>query len=405
MNQIALRLLISLVLSWSWAVSSPGQTDPAIDPTAEKPASSPEKTPPETTTPDTTTTRSPDSKPLSYWVEQLSNDQFHRRKLATQKLIDAGPDSVTLLVDAMKFGDLETVDRAVHALSAIALKQAPNEEDGALGELRTLSVHAAGSQASLAKAAVEEIHEVRATQAQEALGRAGVIIGVDQFLVRAISTPQMVVQIDENWSGDIESLKWLRWVRAIEFARVKGPAVRSDVLEQLVTMPDLNTIAVVEGQVDAKTLRPLQKMKHVSSMEFRYVPLTAELGDEIAKIPMRISLNLMGTGISKEKVEEMRQQLPGLTIDHRQGGFLGVSCINGFDVCRINEVIPGSAAETSGLQRGDEIVQIDKTEIGKFEDLQNAINQKVPGDEVEVKFRRGDALESVKLKLGKLNQR
>ncbi|TWU26219.1 PDZ domain (Also known as DHR or GLGF) [Novipirellula galeiformis] len=395
MNYIPFRFVPLFLVSMSWNLPAVAQNEAPADPNTQN----------EPQTESNATPYNREAKPLSYWVEQLNSDQFHRRKLATQQLIDAGSDAVSPLVAALKDGDLETVERAVHALRAIALKQAPNDEGGAWGELQLLRNHGAGSRAALAQAAVEEIHDVRGTQAKEALVRAGVSIGVDEFLVRAISTPQIVVQIDEQWNGDVEPLQWLRWIQSIEYARVKGPAVRADVLRFLVTMPDLKTIAVVEGTVDAETLKPLQEMKHVNSLEFRYVKLTPELGDEIAKIPMRISLNLMGTGISKEKVEALRQQLPGLTIDHRQGGFLGVSCINGFDVCRINEVIAGSAAEKSGLRRGDEIIQIDETEIGKFEDLQNAVNQKMPGDDIQVKFRRGDATETVKLKLGKLNQR
>jgi len=36
--------------------------------------------------------------------------------------------------------------------------------------------------------------------------------------------------------------------------------------------------------------------------------------------------------------------------------------------------------------------------------LQNAINQHPPGDEVEVKYRRGDKIESVKLHLRRFEE-
>ncbi len=343
---------------------------------------------------------------LGRWVEQLSHDQFHRRVAATQKLIDAGAIAVDALVSAMGNGDLETSQRAVFALGEIAVRQSPHEDGGAWGQLQTLSQSGSGSRSALANTAVNEIREIRSRQALEALDRAGIFIGVDEFVVRAvISPPQMVVQIDDRWSGDVESLKWLRWVHHVEYARVKGPALKSEVLEQVALMPDLKILAIAEGNIDVATLTPIQRMDHLDSLEFRYVPLTPELGDQIAKIPMRISLNLMGTGISKEKVEQMRESLPGLSIDHRQGGFLGVSCLSGFNVCRVNDIVAGSAAETAGLERGDEIIRIGKTEIGKFEDLQDAINQHMPGDEIEIEYRRHESLHKLKLKLGKLEKR
>ncbi|WP_146402281.1 PDZ domain-containing protein [Planctomycetes bacterium CA13] len=347
------------------------------------------------------TAQAPPNDSITKWVEQLGDDQFHRRKSATGKLIDAGPSAVPRLVGALDRGDLETIDRAIHCLTEIALKQPPDEVGGAWDALTKVSESGATSRASLAKTAVEEIREMRQSQAVNVLAQAGITIGIDKFLVRAISTPEMVVQIDEGWSGDLEPLAWLRWIKKIEFARVKGTAIRSEVIERLVEMPDLKTIAIVEGEVDTTCIRPLQRMERVNSLEFRYVHLTAELGDEITKIPIAVSLSLMGTGIPKEKVDQMRTQLPGLHIDFKQGGFLGVLCYNGMDTCRINEVTRGKPAEQAGLLRGDEIVGINDTTVTKFEDLQEAINQKMPGDEVEVKFRRGVELNSVILKLGK----
>ncbi|TWU42587.1 PDZ domain-containing protein [Novipirellula artificiosorum] len=337
---------------------------------------------------------------LRVWVEQLGSEQFHQRKSATAKLIKAGPKAVPALVEAMASADLETIDRAVHCLSEIAMKQSPDNEEGAWGELLRLS-RSAGSRATLSQAAIDEIRDARESQAVIMLARSGVTVGLDLFMVRAVSTPQMVVQIDENWSGELEPLRWLRWIQEIEFARVKGDAIRKEVIERLIEMPKLNTIAIVEGKVDANVIELLQRMQRVNSLEFRYVPLTPEMGDEIVKIPIRVSLNLMGTGIPVAKVEQMRTQLPGLHIDHRQGGFLGVQCYSGFNICRINEVLEGKPAEKAGLLPGDEILGIDDAAVTKFEDLQDAINQKVPGDEVEVLFRRGGVEQTVTLKLGK----
>ena len=48
------------------------------------------------------------------------------------------------------------------------------------------------------------------------------------------------------------------------------------------------------------------------------------------------------------------------------------------------------------------IVQIGEAEVKRFKDLQEAINQRVPGDEIEVKYVRLNQLRTVKLRLGKL---
>ncbi len=339
---------------------------------------------------------------ISYWVNQLGSDQFLRRELATRKLAKAGPEAIPAIVEVIRTGDLETVERAVKVMSEIALAQPPDEDGGAWGELNRLASLASGVRAARSKAALAEVREHRDEQARTALTAAGIFVGTDEFIVLASSELRMMVQIDEKWRGDLTSLQWLRWLQGIEFARVKGPAVRREVLEKLVQIPDLGTLAIVDGTVDRRTLEPLLTMARIDSLEFHYVKLTPELCDLIVAMPIRVSLNLMGTGVAVEKVDQMRAALPGLLIDHKQGGFLGVKCLASFDVCQISDVLAGSAAEAAGLIRGDVIVRIGDSEVNEFKDLQNAINQHLPGDEVQVMYRRGDQINSVTLQLRRL---
>ena len=338
-------------------------------------------------------------------TDDLGSDQFRRRKAATRELIALGTDAVDTLAKVLVSGDLETLQRVTHVLTEIALRQSPSNDGGAWGKLVELQQSGAGSREALATTAIEEIREVRQTMAIEALEQAGVFIGLRDFVVGSISENVMLVEIDESWSGDLEALSWLRWVQEIERARLKGKAVREDVIEQLVKMPDLNTIALMESQVSIESIAKMHNMKRINSLELLYVPVDVAISEEIAKLPLRVSLNLMGTGLPEAEVEKMRKKLPGLSIGHKQGGFLGVSCVSTFDVCRINEIVRGSAAENAGLIPGDEIVGIDDANVKRFEDLQNAINQKLPGDEVLVRFRRGDKIDAVKLELGKRSSR
>ncbi len=352
----------------------------------------------------------PQSKPapvqrtLDYWVTQLNHDQYLRREQASKKLAAAGPQAVPVLVKALQSGDLETVERATTVMRDIALSQPPDDDGGAWGSLTNLASTASGIRASSAQVAIDEVRKYRAEQARKALIAAGVFVGTDDFIVRSVSRPRQIVQIDEGWNEDLAVLQWLRWLEGIEYARVKATAVRHDVLGQLVKIPDLRTLAIVDAEVNSEILSPLQSMHRIHSLEFRYVRLTPELCDLIVKMPVRVSLNLMGTGVTAEKVEEMRRALPGLAIDHRQGGFLGVTCFDTQDECQINTVVDGGAAEAAGLIPGDVIVQIAGAEVNRFKDLQNAINQHLPGDEVEVKYRRGNKILSVKLRLRRLGR-
>lgn len=341
---------------------------------------------------------------VEYWVEQLGHDQYLRRERASKQLIEAGPEVIPKLVEEIRNGDLEIIERATNVVTQIAISKPPNKDGGAWKQLNKLAVSGAGRSSSCASSAIRDIRKHRARQAREALSTSGIFVGLDEFAIRAISQPRMIVQVDEKWNRDPEALQWLQWLDGVENARVKGVAVNREVLEHVTAVPGLKSLAIVDGEVGSDTLEPLKKMTRIHSLEFRYVSLTEEHGDLISSMPIRVSLNLMGTGISAGKVESMRSSLPGLQIDHRQGGFLGVTCIDGFDVCKINGVLPDSAAEEAGLIEGDVIVQVGDSEVKRFKDLQAAINEHVPGDEVEVRYRRAEKIESVKLRLRRFEE-
>lgn len=345
-----------------------------------------------------------DEKPVSYWVTQLGHDHYLRREMASKKLVAAGPDAVTELVEVTRGGDLEVVERAAEVITQIALSQQPNKDGGAWEMLSAMASESGGRRASIATSALNEIRDHRAVEARKALTGAGVFVGVDDFAIGAISRPLTIVQIDDKWHGDADSLQWLKWLSGIENARVRGKAVRRDVLEQVAKIPGLQTLVIIDGKMQDETLKPLTEMDRIESLEFRYVELTDEQAEMIASIPIRVELNLMGTGISKSKVASMAAELPGLQINHRQGGFLGVSCMDGPEECRISSIVPGSAAEAAGLIQDDVIIGLGETEVTRFKDLQDAINQHVAGDEVEVRFLRGEKIQSVKLRLRRLEE-
>ena len=347
-----------------------------------------------------------EEKSVEYWVDQLGHDHYLRREKATEKLLDAGSVAIDPLVDAIRKGDLEVIERSTEILTSIALSRPPNNDGGAWESLQRLAEQTAGLRSSSARNALEEIRQHRSQQSHQALADAGITVGFDEFAIgAAISRPLMVVQIDDNWEGDVDALQWLRWLSGVQHARIAGPALQPEVIEAISQMPELETLALVEGKISHDALIPLTKMKRMDTVEFRYIPLSEKHAKWIAKIPMRSSLSLMGTGLKDDTVEQLKQDLTGLKIEFRQGGFMGVMCNDIPSECKITGIVPGGAAEQAGLIPEDVIVGIDDTEVNKFRDLQNAINQRLPGDEVTVEYRRGGTLRTIKLRLKRLEEK
>ena len=64
------------------------------------------------------------------------------------------------------------------------------------------------------------------------------------------------------------------------------------------------------------------------------------------------------------------------------------------------DLTPGSAAERGGLRQGDVIVGMGDDEISSAEDLTAAVRKRKPGDQVELRWKRGADDRSAKVELG-----
>ncbi|KAA1262146.1 serine endoprotease [Rubripirellula obstinata] len=346
-----------------------------------------------------------DSLDIDYWVTQLSHSHYLRRETAEQKLTEAGPDAVKDLAAVMLDGDLEAIERASSALTQIAIDHHPSKDGGAWQNLADLSNSTTGLIAASTRRAADEIRRQRGSQALAELRAAGVFVGVADFMIRAVSEPKIVAQIDDKWNQDIAALDWLRWLNSVDSIKLVGPAINKDVLKRVSQMPDLKSLAMEDGMLAPEDLEALKQVRTMRSLDLRYVELSKEVSTVVASLPIRDSITLMGTGTSDADVESMKAAAPGVTIEHKKGGFLGVKCMDRAAACEITEVVAASAAEQAGLIRGDVIVKIGDAVVEQFSDLQAKVNQHFAGDEMELNYLRGGQLQTTKVKLRRLIDR
>ena len=66
----------------------------------------------------------------------------------------------------------------------------------------------------------------------------------------------------------------------------------------------------------------------------------------------------------------------------------------------LSEIADGGPADDAGLRAGDVIVAVGGDEVATPEDVRDAIDSRDPGDEVEVRVRRGDDTRTVTVTLG-----
>lgn len=390
-----LASILSLAVSLGTARSAVAQSDgsPVTVPTAAQA---------ESTAP--VRQRTPDrERTLPYWAQQLSNPRFLRRESAERHLIQAGPDAVPLLVQTLRGADLETTRRVIGVLSRIAAEEQPAVTDGAYAALELLAKDGIGSKATIAATTLEDTGEARQLEARNRLTQNGIFVGEATVALGSQSAPRMIARLDSNWNQTPGSLSWLRWLTDVEFALIEGDAAQKSVLGAVAQMPDLKTLVIAECELDAESITALQSLKRLDAIELRYVRLNEEMIQELTRLPIRNAVYLMGNGVTNERVAQMQLEMPGVEINCRQGGFLGVVCRDPRQrVCVVSNVLPDSAADEAGLVPGDVIIQIDDAKILRFEDLQAEINLHLPGDEITIRYQRNEEVVDAKAKLGKL---
>ena len=342
----------------------------------------------------------------AYWITQLSHEHYLRREKASQKIKQLGPAVIPDLVTAMNQGDLEVLERSVAVISEFAISLEPADDGNAWITLKNMAENSVGRRALAAKAAMDEVAESRSERAEGLLVAAGLFIGDGDFSVAASQRLLPLVEVGDGWNGDVKVLRWLEWAGGIGHVRISGKAIQGGVLRNVARMPDLTAIAIVnsDAAVDDEVFSSLSDMERIESLDIRYVNLSEQQGEIISRLPLRTSLTLMGTNITSAAVEKIRSRLPGLEIQFRQGGFLGVSCYPEERECRVNMVYPNTAAADAGLMFRDIIIGAGENEISDFSTLQKTINKYQAGDEIEIRFLRGGKLLKAKVTLRRLEE-
>ncbi len=88
------------------------------------------------------------------------------------------------------------------------------------------------------------------------------------------------------------------------------------------------------------------------------------------------------------------------SMDEKPHTFLGVLSEKSDNGAKISEVVQGSAAQKSGLMKGDVITKIDDKTITSPEVLMKVVRSYKPGDEIKFHYLRDGKKEDTKLKLG-----
>jgi len=287
-------------------------------------------------------------------VRQIGAADYAAREAATRELVAAGPQAIPLLVEAAAGDDLETAYRAVRVLQSLADGEDRASQKRAVAVLEGLAANGNKTTAALASDALTFYHLGLQDRAIEDLRR----VGAD---IRPIGS--------EDFMLDPGGIK------AVLDSRYTGKSSDMELLKQITNLQWLQIVNV---------------------------PLDQEALATIGQLPGLARLDLYGTGVSSQMVEELARKLPaGARIDRRGGALLGVKGSSGQLSCIIEEVQPGRAASDAGLLDHDEIITFDGQPVRNFEELTALVSAKKGGEQVQLEIRRDGQTLTKPVTLGK----
>lgn len=324
---------------------------------------------------------------LSAWIKDLDSDDYSKRQLATLNLGKRKSASIPLVIDAVGDATGEKAERLLQFLSAIAVDPYSDSGKIAFDALNELAISRTTSKSLRA----EKILQVIGAEQRDLtvnLLRVCRIPLRDRELQVMSSSPYILqpLVIDRQFFGNAEDLVCLKWLTNVQFARLEGPRINREVLQQVIRLPHLKKLQLVETELVAEDLALLRDAPDLDLLEIVYSPIGDEAVNTLLELPVWGNLYLFGTQLTQSGVQPLKSQLDGVDLFVSRGGFLGVKAFGNSTV--IDGVVSGGAADRDGLRRGDKMLSVNGVPISFFEDLRKELAKFADGESVTIEVER-----------------
>ena len=292
------------------------------------------------------------TKQISLWIKELDDDRFRVREAATARLSKAGRTAIGPLSKAAISGGLEVTLRCVRIILRLAKAESPVTAQAAREALESLAKPRLTAASDRAAAALKTLDALEAKRALAKVYKLGAERGSGNNVNIGAEVDWHLVLRKKKWTGGSDGLKLFKWLKGISHLSIHGCKLADEVVPHL------------------------KQLKHLTKLE------------------------LYGTRITDEGVEKLRAAVPGVEIDVRHGGLLGVQGQFSLPNCQFTVVRPNSAAAKAGIQAYDIVVKCDGKPIDNFKTLLSLIATKEGGDKLKMKIRRGVQEIDIEVTLG-----
>ncbi len=329
----------------------------------------------------------PSKLEIMAWIDDLGSNDYSKRQLATIGLGNRKADAMPFVIEAIADATGEKADRLFQFISSIAAE--PYSESGKLA-FDALSKLAQSRTTSKSIRAEKILQVIGAEQRDLALDLlVACRIPLRDRRMQVMSSNPDIAQplvIDREFSGNAEDLGCLRWLTKVQFAKLEGPRISREVLQQVIGLPHLKKLQLVDTDLTAEDLEILRDAPDLDLLEIVYSPIGDEAVDVLLSLPVWGNLYLFGTKLTPIGSQSLKSQLDGVDLFMSRGGFLGVRALGNSNV--IDDVVDGGAAKRDGLLRGDKMLSVNGRSILLFEDLRKELANFADGETVTIEVER-----------------
>lgn len=342
----------------------------------------------------------PTAEQIRAWVENLSNSSYSKRDLATKQLVSVGYPAIEPLMAAIAEQGLEVTTRGVYVLQQLAVTGDKKTEEAARKSLTQIAAPRITASARHARDALQKLDSLRQQRALAELKQMGALVDHEHFELALRIGSVFRVEINEDWTGGLEGLRWLRYLRDVEQISFVGEQVTDEWLKYLEDMPRVFVVKIKRAKITDKGLASLPELERLQFLKLLYLPIGDGSIPHLANCKRVMSIHIFGTKMTAAGERQLREAVAA-KIDRRKGAFLGISAsVSDNIMWVVEDVTKGSSADRAGLQRRDAFVTYDGKPVGDFNTLQALIAQNDVGDVVIVRIRRGGKVIERQITLG-----
>jgi len=321
------------------------------------------------------------------WIADLKSDNYSARESASRKISRHLIEALPLVIQAAEQDNELGGERLLQFLGFVGQDALSPQGRLAFDTLKRIAEERTTNRAVIAQKILENITIQMRELAMDRLKRAGVSCE-DRYLsvLTRMKEIKSALVIDQRFTGAASDLEVLPWLFDVQFVKLEGPAITREILAQVAKMPKLNSLQIIETNLQSRDIECLIEAPDLELLEILYTPIDDAGIDILEKLPVFGDLQLFGTLLTAKGAIDVVDRIDTANVFVGRGGFLGITCEPSSLIIR--EVIDDGPAQRAGIRTLDKLVRVDGVPISNFDELRRELAKSASGENVMVEYER-----------------